>query len=79
MILQAVCRDRLFPHLQFFSKGDGKNDEPRRAYVLTFIIAMAMILIGTIRLFRSSTDLPGLLLRSPTTEPVLNCPYHQKA
>ncbi|VDN02395.1 unnamed protein product [Thelazia callipaeda] len=45
-IFQAVCKDRLFPKVSFFAKGYGKNDEPRRAYVLGFIIALIMILIG---------------------------------
>uniref|UniRef100_A0A914X1N1 Solute carrier family 12 member 2 n=1 Tax=Plectus sambesii TaxID=2011161 RepID=A0A914X1N1_9BILA len=45
-IFQAVCRDRIFPYVSFFTKGYGKNDEPRRAYGLTFILAMLIILIG---------------------------------
>ncbi|VDO18867.1 unnamed protein product [Heligmosomoides polygyrus] len=42
----AVCKDHLFPKIGYFAKGYGKNEEPRRAYALTFIIAMAMIGIG---------------------------------
>ncbi|KAJ1374249.1 hypothetical protein KIN20_036898 [Parelaphostrongylus tenuis] len=45
-VFQAVCKDRLFPKIGYFAKGYGKNEEPRRAYLLTFIIAMAMIAIG---------------------------------
>ncbi|WKY10102.1 hypothetical protein Q1695_002448 [Nippostrongylus brasiliensis] len=45
-VFQAVCKDRLFPKIGYFAKGYGKNEEPRRAYALTFIIAMAMIAIG---------------------------------
>uniref|UniRef100_A0A7I4YS88 AA_permease domain-containing protein n=1 Tax=Haemonchus contortus TaxID=6289 RepID=A0A7I4YS88_HAECO len=45
-VFQAVCKDRLFPKIGYFAKGYGKNEEPRRAYALTFIIAMAMIGIG---------------------------------
>ena len=45
-IFQALCRDKLFPNLHFFAKGYGKNQEPLRAYALTFIIALAFILIG---------------------------------
>uniref|UniRef100_A0A914D3X6 Amino acid permease/ SLC12A domain-containing protein n=1 Tax=Acrobeloides nanus TaxID=290746 RepID=A0A914D3X6_9BILA len=45
-VFQAVCKDRLFPYINFFAKGYGKNEEPRRAYALAFVIAMAMILIG---------------------------------
>ena len=43
-ILQALARDRIFPSLQFFGAGDGPNQEPRRAVVLTFGIAVAGIL-----------------------------------
>ena len=35
-ILQAVARDRIFPWLRFFGVGYGRNQEPRRAVVLTF-------------------------------------------
>lgn len=45
-VLQALCRDRLFPYLHVFGKGYGKNDEPLRAYALTFVIALACVLIG---------------------------------
>ncbi|EYC27812.1 hypothetical protein Y032_0008g197 [Ancylostoma ceylanicum] len=45
-VFQAVCKDRLFPKIGYFAKAYGKNEEPRRAYALTFIIAMAMIAIG---------------------------------
>ncbi|CAJ0589999.1 unnamed protein product [Cylicocyclus nassatus] len=45
-IFQAVCRDRLFPKIEYFAKGYGKNDEPRRAYAFAFIIAMGVISIG---------------------------------
>ena len=55
-VFQALCRDKLFPYLHVFAKGYGKNQEPLRAYALTFIIALAFILIGmffkqTIHLF----------------------------
>ncbi|OZC12082.1 K-Cl cotransporter [Onchocerca flexuosa] len=45
-IFQAVCKDRLFPKVDFFARGYGKDEEPRRAYVLGFVIALVMILIG---------------------------------
>ena len=48
-VFQALCRDQLFPHLHFFAKGYGKNQEPLRAYALTFVIALACVLIGTTR------------------------------
>ena len=48
-VFQALCRDRLFPFLHIFAKGYGKNQEPLRAYALTFIIALACVLIGIIK------------------------------
>ncbi|KAE9548555.1 hypothetical protein FO519_008237 [Halicephalobus sp. NKZ332] len=45
-IFQAVCKDRLFPYVTYFSKGSGKDEEPRRAYLLGFILSMIMVLIG---------------------------------
>lgn len=43
-ILQAIARDRIFP--KFFGKGQGANNEPRNALLLTFAIAEAGILVG---------------------------------
>ncbi len=45
-ILQAMGQDRLMKPLEFFGKGSGPANEPRRATVLTFIIALAVILAG---------------------------------
>ncbi len=44
--LKAVCVDRIFPKLECFSIGYGKNKEPLRAYLLTFLIAAGCVLIG---------------------------------
>ena len=49
-ILQALARDGIFKSLLRFSKGDGENQEPRKAIILTFLIAEAGILIGTLDL-----------------------------
>ncbi|KAK7912580.1 hypothetical protein WMY93_012791 [Mugilogobius chulae] len=43
---QALCKDNIYKILHFFAKGHGKNNEPIRGYVLTFIISVAFILIG---------------------------------
>lgn len=43
-ILQAMSTDSITP--RFFAKGVGKNNEPRRALMLTFILAEMGILIG---------------------------------
>ena len=47
---QAVCRDGIFKGLEFFGRGDGPNDEPRRAYVLTFLIGAGFIAIGKLNI-----------------------------
>jgi hypothetical protein len=41
-----VCTDRIFPKLEYFGVGYGKNNEPLRGYFLTFIIACLCIAIG---------------------------------
>lgn len=43
---QALCKDNIYKILHFFAKGYGKNNEPIRGYVLTFIISVAFILVG---------------------------------
>jgi len=43
-ILQAFAKDNVFPSIRGFAVGAGKSDEPRRATVLTFLIAQTAIL-----------------------------------
>ncbi len=45
-ILQALGRDEVFERLKFFGHGDGPNNEPRRAVVVTFAICQVCILLG---------------------------------
>lgn len=45
-ILQAFARDDIFASLKFFAVGSGDSSEPRRATVLTFLIAQTCILLG---------------------------------
>ncbi len=45
-ILQAFGRDEIFGPLKFFAFGSGASNEPRRATVLTFLIAQTCILLG---------------------------------
>ena len=45
-ILQAIGKDRLLRPLTFFGKGSGATNEPRRATVLSFGIAVAVIWAG---------------------------------
>ncbi|KAH9491151.1 hypothetical protein DERF_015883 [Dermatophagoides farinae] len=47
-IFQALCEDKLFPYIHFFAKGYGKNNDPRRGYVLTFLISLIFIMIGEV-------------------------------
>uniref|UniRef100_A0A8C6TC31 Solute carrier family 12 member 1 n=1 Tax=Neogobius melanostomus TaxID=47308 RepID=A0A8C6TC31_9GOBI len=44
-IFQALCKDNIYKILYFFAKGHGKNNEPLRGYVLTFLISVAFILV----------------------------------
>lgn len=45
-LIQALGVDRIFPGVYFFSKGYGKNNEPYRGYVLTFIVSVTFLLIA---------------------------------
>nr|ABB84251.1 Na-K-2Cl cotransporter [Dicentrarchus labrax] len=45
-VFQALCKDNIYPGLGMFAKGYGKNNEPLRGYILTFVIALAFILIA---------------------------------
>jgi amino acid transporter len=45
-ILQALARDEIFPWLNFFAAASGKSREPRRATVLSFVIAECCVLLG---------------------------------
>uniref|UniRef100_A0A4W6CA70 Solute carrier family 12 member 1 n=1 Tax=Lates calcarifer TaxID=8187 RepID=A0A4W6CA70_LATCA len=47
-VFQALCKDNIYKALYFFAKGHGKNNEPIRGYILTFIISVAFILIGNL-------------------------------
>lgn len=40
-VFQALCKDKLFPKIEWFARGYGKNMEPVRGYILTFFIAVA--------------------------------------
>lgn len=43
---QALCKDNIFPYIEYFGVGRGPGEEPRRGYLLTFLIAGAFIAIG---------------------------------
>ncbi|NWJ09614.1 S12A2 protein, partial [Crypturellus undulatus] len=42
----ALCKDNIYPGFLMFAKGYGKNNEPLRGYLLTFLIALGFILIA---------------------------------
>ncbi|XP_051953113.1 solute carrier family 12 member 3-like [Xyrauchen texanus] len=45
-VFQCLCKDNLYPGIGFFGKGYGKNNEPLRSYLLTYIIAVCFVLIA---------------------------------
>jgi amino acid transporter len=45
-ILQAFAKDNIMIGMNFFGKGSGAANEPRRAIILTFIISSASIFVG---------------------------------
>lgn len=45
-IFQALCRDKIYPKIEWFGKGFGKNDEAIRAYILAFFIAVIFIIVA---------------------------------
>lgn len=47
-VLQALAKDKLYPLIGFFASGYGKNNEPIRGYVLSFLIALGCIMIGNL-------------------------------
>lgn len=49
-ILQSLAADRVFPLLTPFAKGDGATNNPRRAVLLTSIIALIVIMLGQLNL-----------------------------
>ncbi|OWK54076.1 Solute carrier family 12 member 3 [Lonchura striata] len=46
-VFQCLCKDQLYPLIGFFGKGYGRNSEPIRGYMLTYVIAIGFILIGS--------------------------------
>uniref|UniRef100_A0A671X729 Solute carrier family 12 member 2 n=1 Tax=Sparus aurata TaxID=8175 RepID=A0A671X729_SPAAU len=49
-VFQALCKDNIYPGLSMFAKGYGKNNEPLKGYILTFVIALAFILIAELNI-----------------------------
>ena len=49
-VFQALCKDKLFPYIEYFAAGHGKNNEPRRGYMLAFVVAIGCCIIGDLNL-----------------------------
>ncbi len=47
-ILQSMASDRVLPRIFWFSKGHGPSNNPRRATVLSLLIAFATISLGSV-------------------------------
>ena len=45
-VLQALAKDKLFPYIETFSVGYGRNNDPIRGYIAVFAISLICILIG---------------------------------
>eukprot|EP00096_Caligus_rogercresseyi_P009884 TRINITY_DN3456_c0_g1_i2.p1 TRINITY_DN3456_c0_g1~~TRINITY_DN3456_c0_g1_i2.p1 ORF type:complete len:771 (-),score=246.82 TRINITY_DN3456_c0_g1_i2:780-3092(-) len=45
-VFQAVAKDKLFPGIDSFADGWGKNNDPVKGYILVFFISLVCILIG---------------------------------
>jgi potassium/chloride transporter 9 len=43
-LLQALARDNLIPGLSIFAQGSGRNDEPRNAVIVTYLLAQCTML-----------------------------------
>ncbi|MDJ0791694.1 MAG: amino acid permease [Acidimicrobiia bacterium] len=47
-ILQAMAADRVFPYIDRFEKGDGPANNPRRAVLVSLVIALLTVLLGSV-------------------------------
>ncbi|KAL7676435.1 hypothetical protein ACOME3_002687 [Neoechinorhynchus agilis] len=46
-VFQAVCRDDILPNFfRFFAHGSKANDDPRRLYIVNFILSLSLVMIG---------------------------------
>lgn len=47
-VFQAVCKDKIYPGLEYFAKEVGPNKDPRRAIMIAFLLCLAMVCIGSL-------------------------------
>lgn len=76
--LQALAADRIIP--RFFGRGFGKNNDPRIATVLSFIIALAGIILGDLNLLAPVLSMffltsYGLINVSAAFEGIIGSPW----
>jgi len=45
-VLQALAKDKVMPGLNFFAKGSGVHNEPKRALLLTAVISVCVLIWG---------------------------------
>lgn len=64
-VFQALCKDKLYPKIEWFARGYGKNNEPVRGYILTFFIAIGYVIGSasmsvTKKLGKEGVDIVGM-------------------
>ncbi|CAG0884776.1 unnamed protein product [Darwinula stevensoni] len=52
-VLMALSKDKLYPGIGIFAKGQGENNSPVRGYILCFIVAIGWTLIGELNAIAS--------------------------
>ena len=52
-VLQALAKDDIFPYLETFSVGHGRNNDPIRAYIAVFGISLICILVADLNVVSS--------------------------
>jgi amino acid transporter len=55
-ILQAIAKDKILKSFNFFAKGAGATNEPRRAMTLTFIVTIAVLIWSSLNESGPETD-----------------------
>ena len=52
-VLQALAKDDVFPYLETFSVGHGRNNDPIRGYIAVFAVSLICILIADLNFISS--------------------------
>ena len=48
-----MAKDKIFPGIDSFAEGCGKNNDPVRGYILVFVISLVCIIIGDLNVVSS--------------------------